>query len=164
MSCLGGSNRSNSFTIDGVASADGFGLNASGNSARNTFPIPFDSMANASVEFAPIDVQYGRFTGCNVNVVTKSGTNEWQGSTFYLFNDDSSTGDTINGNTVITEPFEDLNWGAELGGPIIKDKLFFYGSYEETDEGAAQNNGPIGGGFANEQFITVDDANRVRDI
>ncbi len=164
VSCLGGSNRSNSFTIDGVASADGFGLNASGNSARNTFPIPFDSMANASVEFAPIDVQYGRFTGCNVNVVTKSGTNEWQGSTFYLFNDDSSTGDTINGNTVITEPFKDLNWGAEIGGPIIKDKLFFYGSYEETDEGAAQNDGPIGGGFANERFITVDDANQVRDI
>jgi hypothetical protein len=164
VSCLGGSNRSNSFTIDGVASADGFGLNASGNSARNTFPIPFDSMANASVEFAPIDVQYGRFTGCNVNVVTKSGTNEWQGSTFYLFNDEDSTGDTINGNTVLSEPFQDTNWGAEVGGPLIRDKLFFYGSYEETDEGGAQNTGPFGGGFANEQFLSLSDANQISDI
>ena len=164
VSCLGGSNRSNSFTIDGIASADGFGLNASGNSARNTFPIPFDSMSNASVEFAPIDVQYGRFTGCNVNVVTKSGTNEWQGSTFYLFNDEDSTGDTINGNTVISEPFQDTNWGAEIGGPIIRDKLFFYGSYEETDEGGAQNTGPFGGGFANEQFLSLTDANQIADI
>ncbi len=164
ISCLGGTDRANSFTIDGVRSADGFGLNASGNSARNTFPIPFDTVRAASVEFAPVDVQYGNFTGCNINVVSKSGSNEFSGSAFYLYNDDDLTGDSLDGRTVISEPFEDKNWGAEFSGPIIKDKLFFYVSYEETDEGGAQNSGPIGGGFANERFITVADANRVSDI
>lgn len=163
ISCMGGSGRSNSFTIDGMRSADGFGLNASGNSARNTFPIPFDTVASASVEFAPVDVQYGQFTGCNINVVTKSGTNEFIGSAFYLYNDEDLTGDELNGDTVITEDFEDKDYGFELGGPIIKDKLFFYVSYEETDEGGAQNSGPIGGGFANEQFITVADAEIIAD-
>jgi hypothetical protein len=167
ISCMGGSGRSNSFTIDGVRRADGFGLNASGNSARNTFPVPFDTVRSASVEFAPVDVQYGAFTGCNINVVTKGGGNEFSASGFYLFNDNDLTGDSIKhaaNNPVISEPFEDTNWGVEVSGPIIKDKLFFYVSYEETDEGGSQNSGPIGGGFANEGFISLADANRVRDI
>jgi len=164
ISCLGGSVKTNSFTIDGVRSADGFGLNASGNSARATFAVPFDAVRSAAVEFSPIDVQYGQFTGCNINVVTKSGSNDFFGSAFYLYNDDSLTGDTLNGNTVITEPFEDTDWGFEIGGPIIKDTLFFYLAYEETDEGGTQNNGPIGGGFANEGFITVEEAALVKAI
>ena len=164
ISCSGGSGRANSFTIDGVRSADGFGLNASGNNARNTFPIPFDTVASASVEFAPIDVQYGQFTGCNINVVTKSGTNEFMGSVFYLFNDESMTGDTLEGDVVITEPFEDTNWGAEFGGPIIKDKLFFYASYEETDAAGVQDTGPIGAGFANERFLTTAEADEIHGI
>lgn len=166
ISCNGGSNRTNSFTIDGVRSADGFGLNASGNLARNTFPIPFDSMAETSVEFAPVDVEYGQFTGCNINVVTKSGSNDFHGSAFFLYSGDGQQGKTLEGNQVIAEDtsFDDYNWGAELGGPIIKDKLFFYGSYEETDSADTQNNGPIGGGFANEQFITLDDANQISSI
>ena len=164
ISCLGGSVKSNSHTIDGVRAADGFGLNASGNSARATFAIPYDSVRSASVEFSPIDVQYGQFTGCMVNVVTKSGGNEFFGSAFYLYNDDSMTGDSINGRKVITEPFEDTDWGFEIGGPIIKDTLFFYGAYEKTDEGGAQNNGCIGCNFANEAFIDENDVNRVAGI
>jgi len=165
INCMGGAPRSNSFTIDGIRAADGFGLNeGSGNSTRNTFPIPFDTVASASVEFAPLDVQYSQFTGCNVNVVTKSGTNEFHGSVFYLYNDDGLTGDKLNGQTVITEPFEDTDWGVDIGGPILRDKLFFYAAYEETDEGSSQNDGPIGGGFANEDFLTIDDANLISSI
>ncbi|MDH4020956.1 MAG: TonB-dependent receptor, partial [Xanthomonadales bacterium] len=164
VSCLGGSVKSNSTTVDGVRAADGFGLNASGNSARASFVIPYDAMRSASVEFSPIDVSYGQFTGCMVNVVTKSGGNEFFGSGFYLYNDENLTGDSINGNTVITEPFEDTDWGFEVGGPIIKDKLFFYTAYEKVDEGGAQNRGCIGCGFANEDFITEADANRVAGI
>jgi len=164
ISCLGGSVKSNSHTIDGVRAADGFGLNASGNSARASFAIPYDAMRTASVEFSPIDVQYGQFTGCLVNVITKSGGNEFFGSAFYLYNDDDLTGDSINGNKVITEPFKDTDWGFEVGGPIIKDKLFFYGAYEKTDEGATQNNGCIGCDFANEDYLTESDVNRIANI
>ena len=133
ISCLGGSSRTNSFTVDGVRATDAFGLNLSGNLSRFTFPIPFDTVEAAAVEFAPISVEYGQFSGCNINVVTKSGGNEFHGSAFWLFNDDGMTGDTINGNTFDQGAFERENYGFEIGGPILKDKLFFYGSYEKFD-------------------------------
>lgn len=166
ISCSGGNNRFNSFTIDGVRAADGFGLNASGNLARNTFPVPFDGIRAASVEFAPVDVEYGQFTGCNVNVVTKSGSNEFHGSAFFLYSNDNLQGRTLEGDQVVGDDvtFDRYNWGADLGGPIIKDKLFFYFAYEETDTADTQNDGPIGAGFANEGFISEADANRIAGI
>ena len=165
VNCLGGAPRSNSITIDGAIASDGFGLNeGTGTSARFAFPIPYDTVASTSVEFAPLDVQYSQFTGCAINVVTKPGSNEFSGSLFYLFNDDSMTGDTLESNTVITDPFEDKNYGFDLSGPIIKDTLFFTVAYEETDEGGIQNTGPIGGGFANEDFLTLAEANQIGSI
>ncbi len=161
--CLGGHPRSNAFTIDGTLASDGFGLNeGTGTSARFAFPIPWDTVASASVEFAPLDVQYSQFTGCAINVVTKPGSNEFTGSLVYLYNDDGLTGKDIEGRRVITDPFEDTNWAATISGPIIKDRLFFTVSYEETDEGGIQNTGPIGGGFANEDFLTVQEAEAIK--
>jgi hypothetical protein len=165
INCLGGSSRSNAFTIDGSLSIDGFGLNeGTGTSARFAFPIPYDTVQSASVEFAPLDVQYSQFTGCAINVVTKPGSNEFHGSAFYLYNDDSLTGDTIRGRKVITDPFEDTNWGFNLSGPIVQDRLWFTIAYEETDEGGVQNSGPIGAGFANEDWLTLEEATEIADI
>ncbi|MCH8202831.1 MAG: TonB-dependent receptor [Proteobacteria bacterium] len=164
ISCLGGSNKFNSFTIDGVRTSDTFGLNASGLPSRNTMPIPFDAVRETSVEFSPFDVEYGQFTGCSINVVTKSGSNEFHGGGFILYNSDGLTGKTIDGRTVITESFKDYNWGADIGGPIIKDKLFFYAAYEETDDGAIQSRGPIGGGFASERGPTVATVEQIQGI
>ena len=165
INCLGASSRSNAFTIDGAVANDGFGLNeGTGTSARFAFPVPYDSIASVSVEFAPLDVQYGQFKGCAINVVTKPGENEFYGSAFYLFNDEGLTGDKLQGDRVSFDPFEDLNYGFELGGPIIKDKLFFYVNYEETDEGGIQNTGPIGAGFANERFLTLAEAQQIGNI
>lgn len=165
INCLGGSSRSNAFTIDGTLAIDGFGLNeGTGTSARFAFPIPYDTVESASVEFAPLDVQYSQFTGCAINVVTKPGANEFSGSVFYLFNDDNLTGDSIDGRKVITDPFEDTNYGFTVSGPILKDRLFFTISYEETDEGGIQSTGPIGGGFANEDWLTVDEANEIAAV
>ena len=148
VNCLGGNSRGNAFTIDGIRSGDSFGLNSSGTSARNTFPVPFDAVAATAVEFSPIDVQYGQFTGCAINTTTKSGTNEIHGSAFGLYTGGSLTGNTIKGNST-PRPFDNFNWGAEIGGPIIKDKLFFYGAYEETDAAGIQNLG-IGPAFTNQ--------------
>lgn len=165
INCLGGSSRSNAITIDGTVANDGFGLNeGTGTSARFAFPIPYDTIQSASVEFAPLDVQYSQFTGCAVNIVTKPGSNEFHGSAFYLYNDDSLTGDKINSRVVISDPFEDKNYGFDLSGPIIRDVLFFTVAYEETDEGGIQNTGPIGGGFANEDFLTVAEAEAIKDV
>ncbi len=166
INCLGSSSRSNSFTIDGAVANDGYGLNqGTGTSARFAFPVPFDTIASTSVEFAPLDVQYSQFTGCAVNIVTKPGSNEFHGSAFYLFNDDSLTGSKLEGDTVISDPFEDENFGFDFSGPIIKDKLFFTVAYEETKDNKVQNTGPTGAGFANElDFITEAEADEIRQV
>ena len=80
VSCLGGNDRSNAFTVDGIAQSDLFGLNGTPFASRNSLPLPYDAVRETSVEFAPFDVQYGQFTGCAINVVTKSGTNDFSGS------------------------------------------------------------------------------------
>jgi outer membrane receptor for ferrienterochelin and colicin len=165
INCLGGSSRVNSFTIDGVRANDPFGLNSSGNISRSAFPIPFDTVNAVSVEFSPVDVEYGQFTGCNINVVTKSGSNEFHGSAFLLYNGDKITGSKIDGADVTGgSSFDQYDWGAELGGPIIEDKLFFYGSYEETSTSDLQEEGPAEAGFSNGSVYTLDQVNRVRDI
>ncbi len=163
ISCLGGNFRSNSFTIDGVRNADGFGLNDSGFPNRNNMPIPFDAVRETSVEFAPFDVEYGQFSGCNINIVTKSGENQFHGSAFGVLNSSGLTGKTIDGNIVKDGAFKDWNWGGTLSGPIIKDKLWFFGAYEEVkDGGQTVDTGPLGGGFANElDFLTVAQANSI---
>ena len=166
ISCLGGSSRTNSFTIDGVRATDAFGLNASGNLARFTFPIPFDSVEAAAVEFAPVSVEYGQFSGCNINVVTKSGGNEFHGSGFYLYNDDGFTGDKINGRQFDQGTFERKNWGAEVSGPIIEDKLFFYASWEETNTATVNEIGPADDSSfpRNDSSFTTAEVNQIRDI
>jgi outer membrane receptor for ferrienterochelin and colicin len=166
INCLGGSPRNNAITIDGTIANDGFGLNAtSGTGGRFSFPVPYDTIASASVEFAPLDVQYSQFTGCAINVVTKPGSNEFHGSAFYLYNDDGLTGTKIEGRTVLSDPFEDKTLGFDISGPIIKDKLFFTVAYEKFDDVGTQNTGPTGGGFANEEdYIDVDTVNQIANI
>lgn len=155
ISCLGGNDRSNTFTVDGIVQSDVFGLNGTPSASRNTFPIPFDAIRQTSVEFAPFDVEYSDFTGCAINVVTKSGENKFHGSAFYTFTNEDLRGDEAGGSGSVVAPFSEKRWGATLSGPIIPDRLFFFVGYEETDLGNANEFGPAGGGFPNEaDFVT----------
>ncbi|MEL6876049.1 MAG: TonB-dependent receptor, partial [Pseudomonadota bacterium] len=155
ISCLGGNDRSNTFTVDGIVQSDVFGLNGTPSASRNTFPIPFDAIRQTSVEFAPFDVEYSDFTGCAINVVTKSGENQFHGSAFYTFTNEDLRGDEAGGSGSIVAPFSEKRWGATLSGPIIPDRLFFFVGYEETDLGNANEFGPAGAGFPNEaDFVT----------
>jgi hypothetical protein len=166
ISCLGGSSRTNSFTVDGVRATDAFGLNLSGNLSRFTFPIPFDTVAAAAVEFAPVSVEYGQFSGCNVNVVTKSGENEFHGGAFYLFNDDGMTNDKIDGEKFDQGTYERENYGVEFSGPIIKDKLFFYGAYEKFETASVNVYGSADDPTfprSNTDFTTAE-LNQIKDI
>ncbi|NCP14743.1 MAG: TonB-dependent receptor [Sphingomonadales bacterium] len=148
ISCIGGNDRSNTFTVDGIVQADVFGLNGTPFAARNALPLPFDVIDQTSVEFAPFDVEYSDFTGCLVNVVTKAGGNDFHGSAFITYFDGGMVGDLDSGS-------QEKRWGATLSGPIIKDRLFFSFGYEETDLADANNFGPAGGGFVNEaNFVT----------
>ncbi len=149
ISCLGGNDRTNTFTVDGIIQSDVFGLNGTPFAARNALPLPFDVVAQTSVEFAPFDVEYSDFTGCLVNVVTKAGTNKFSGSAFITYFDEGLQGDTLeqaDGTTRNINAGQEKRWGATLSGPIIKDKVFFSFGYEETDLGDGFNQGPVGSG------------------
>jgi len=165
ISCLGGNDRSNTFTVDGIVQADTFGLNGTPFAARNALPLPYDAIRETSVEFAPFDVEYSNFTGCAVNVVTKSGGNQFHGSAFFTYRDSGLRGDTVDGKTSNIDPFNEKRWGATLSGPIIPDRLFFFAGYEETDLGDANEFGPNGGGFPNEaNFVTQAQFNQFANI
>ncbi len=126
ISCLGGNDRTNTFTVDGVTQADSFGLNGTPFAARNALPLPFDVIRETSVEFAPFDVEYSDFTGCLVNVVTKSGANDFHGTAFFTFRDENLRGSTVDGQDFTPAPFSEKRWGATPSGPIIEDRLFFF--------------------------------------
>lgn len=163
LSIAGANNRFNSLTIDGVALNDRFGLNANGYPTQRS-PIPYDAIESLSIQSAPYDVEFNGFTGGTINAVTKSGTNEFHGSAFYSFTDDSLIGDRLDGEDVDLT-FEEKTYGFTLGGPIIKDKLFFFGSYEKFEETAPLNNGPAGSGALNTfDDITQADVDQVSQI
>jgi hypothetical protein len=168
ISCLGGNDRSNTFTVDGIVQADVFGLNGTPFAARNSLPIPFDAIGQTSVEFAPFDVEYSDFTGCLVNVVTKSGSNSFSGSAFFTYFDAGLQADTVrqaDGTTPAFNAGEEKRWGATLSGPIIKDRLFFSFAYEETDLVQGFNSTPIGTNLGDsEPGVTLAEYNRFRQI
>lgn len=157
ISCLGGNDRANTFSVDGIVQADVFGLNGTPFAARNSLPLPYDAIRETSVEFAPFDVEYSDFTGCAINVVTKSGENRFHASAFYTYRDENLRGDSISGEDFKPAPFKEKRWGATLSGPIFRDRLFFFAGYEETDLGDSNDDGPAGSNFPNEvDFVTQD--------
>ena len=132
LSVAGSNIRGNSLTVDGVKQNDDFGLNKNGYPGRRS-PISLDAIEQISVNIAPFDVTYGDFQGGNINVVTKSGTNEFHGSAFYFRSDDSMLGDSSEGQDLNIGEFEEDTYGFSLGGAIVEDKLFFFASYEKFE-------------------------------
>ncbi|WP_199611114.1 TonB-dependent receptor [Flocculibacter collagenilyticus] len=132
LSVAGANVRGNSLTVDGVKQNDDFGLNKNGYPGRRA-PISLDAIEQLSVNVAPFDVTYGDFQGGNINVVTKSGTNEFHGTAYYYRSDDSMAGDKSEGEDLNIGDFEEDTYGFTLGGPILEDKLFFFTSYEKFE-------------------------------
>lgn len=147
LTIAGANNRFNSLTIDGVALNDRFGLNANGFPTQRS-PISYDAIESLSIQTAPYDVEFNGFTGGTINAVTKSGTNEFHGSLAYYMTDDSLIGDK-SGDDDFDFTFEEETFVATLGGPIIKDKLFFFVAYDKYEETAPLITGPAGSGALN---------------
>ncbi|MGE3395629.1 MAG: carboxypeptidase regulatory-like domain-containing protein [Sphingomonas sp.] len=168
ISCLGGNDRGNTFTVDGIIQGDVYGLNDTGFSSRSSTPLPYDAVRETQVQFAPFDVEHGQFTGCAINVVTRSGGNRFTGGAFYEYSDNGLRGDSVTaaGTTRPVAPIEpDRRWGAFLGGPIIPNRLFFFAAYERQEAGQSQDDGPTGAGYANPiNAISVAQFNQVADI
>lgn len=135
-SFAGANNRYNQFAIDGLVNNDVFGLASSGTNGGQTGinPISIDAIEEFQINIAPYDVRQGGFTGGGINAVTRSGTNTFSGSVYYFGNNQSLVGS----NSPVTEAsapistYTDYQTGLRLGGPIMKDKLFFFVSGEIT--------------------------------
>ncbi|WP_286268998.1 TonB-dependent receptor [Thalassotalea hakodatensis] len=130
--CGGSNPRYSSLTVDGVRMNDSFGLNFNGYPTVR-MPFSFSSLDQVTVEIAPFDVRFGGFTGCNINGVTKSGTNELHGSVFYDYSSDSLRGDKIEGDDIDTGDYTEKRYGFDVGFPLLQDKLFFYAAYDKLE-------------------------------
>jgi hypothetical protein len=152
LSVAGQNSRYNSLTIDGVAVNDTFGLEANGSPTAKQ-PISIDAIQSVQVNVANYDVTQKGYTGANINAVTKSGTNEWKGSVYYVYRDDRLVGKRYNASTdtyTDAPPFKETTKGMTMGGPLIKDKLFFFANLEELKSTrTAPAFGPIGSPFTN---------------
>ncbi|MBT5541861.1 MAG: hypothetical protein HOK34_03440, partial [Gammaproteobacteria bacterium] len=130
ISVMGQNNRFNDFTIDGVSFNDPFGLNANGfGSMRN--PVGMEFVDQMSVDVTPFDVSRGNTTGGSISTVTKSGSNDFHGSVFFIQRDEDNIGEDPDGNEF--PEFSEETQGFTFSGPIIKDKLFFFVGYEEFE-------------------------------
>ena len=133
---VGGVNpRFNGFSIDGSLQQNDFGL-SSGTYATSRSPINIDIVESATLVASDYSVTAQGFTGGLVNVITKSGGNEFDGGVYYAYKDDGMVGDEINGQDFDAGEFEEEEYGFYVSGPIIKDKLFFLFSYDEYENAA----------------------------
>ncbi len=138
----GSRGRANNFLLDGTDMNDGFrndpAINEAGVFGDPATILPIDAVAELRV-LSNYEAEYGRNSGAVVNIVTKSGTNDWHGS-LLEYNRTSSIGGARNFfNTAGSQdPFHNNQFGGSLGGPIVKDKTFFYVDYEGQRETGAQ--------------------------
>lgn len=124
----GGANlRQNSIQIDGAQSSDLFGLGTTGQpgASAGAKSIPLDAVKEYQVLLSPFDVRQGSFGGLLINAVTKSGTNEWHGTVYA-----DSRSQSLTRSQSYLSAYKSQHVSASLGGPIIKDKVFFFGSGE----------------------------------
>jgi hypothetical protein len=164
ISLAGQNSRYNNITVDSVSANDPFGLNANGLPTLGT-PISQDAIEEYNISPANYEVTTRRGVGANINAVTKSGTNDFHGSVYYVFQNQNMIGK--NENDVKYQGF-DRAWtgGATFGGPIIKDKLFFFGLVEKSTQiGAGSPFGPQDSGAGTPiKGLTNAQVQQVRDI
>ncbi|MFW0717618.1 TonB-dependent receptor [Pedobacter sp. N23S346] len=127
----GGNYRSNNFTVDGANFNNQFGIGQ--NIPANGSPISIDALEQISINVTPFDVRQTGFTGGSVTAVTRSGTNTFSGNAFYTMRGDDQQGNRIGETYRIPtlQKLDEKNYGFSLGGPIVKDKLFFFVNYEK---------------------------------
>ncbi len=134
MSYAGANNRYNNFSIDGSVNNDVFGLSSSGTNGgmSGTQPISLDAIQTIRVDISPFDVKQGGFTGAGINAITRSGTNNFFGDVYYYMNNQNLVGKSVIDGSSQTN-YSSLQRGISVGGPIVKDKLFFFFNTELTD-------------------------------
>ncbi len=160
-SFAGANNRYNQFAIDGLVNNDVFGLAASGTNGGQTGiePVSLDAIEEFQINIAPYDVRQGGFTGGGINAVTRSGSNKFQGSAYYFVNNQGFVGKTNpnSGQEQKYPEYKDYQAGFRIGGPLIKNKLFFFVNGEITRSRTPLSFQP----GSQESNITLEEVDRV---
>lgn len=164
-SVAGSNPRFNSLNVDGVGLNDDFGLNGNGYPTQRS-PISLDAIDQVSIDTSPYNAKFGGFSGARINAVTKSGTNELHGGIFYEKTSDSWAGDydTSYSDDNEVEGVASDTWGIHVGGPIIKDKLFFFANVENFEKPIISNYGPEGSDKALATDLTEAEYNQIAQI
>ena len=136
MNIGGRSNQYNNMTIDGANFNNSFGLSSLLGGQTSAQPVSLEAIEQIQVNVSPYDVKLGGFAGAGINTITKSGTNQFKGSVYEYMKNQDNQGYSVGGTTLTKTPFTYSIKGASLGGPIIKNKLFFFASIEQVRQDA----------------------------
>ncbi len=151
----------NNFSLDGAIFNNPFGLDSpTPGGQTGAQPISLDAIDQIQVSTAPYDVTQSGFTGASVNAVTKSGTNELHGTVYGFFRNEDLTGGKIKGEDVVKPKLSQNQYGFSIGGPIVKNKLFFFANFEKDERDDLGSNGWIpntGTGAINESRVLESD-------
>lgn len=131
----------NNYSLNGAVFNNPFGLDAATPGGQtDAQPISLDAIDQIQVATAPYDVTLSGFTGASVNAVTKSGSNDFHGTAYAYYRNESLTGDKVKGEKIYVPSLEQSQAGFSIGGPIVKNKLFFFANFEideRTDSGSS---------------------------
>ena len=150
----------NNYSLDGAIFNNPFGLDAATPGGQtDAQPISIDAIEQITVSTAPYDVTQAGFTGASVNAVTKSGTNDFTGTVYGFYRNENMTGSKIKGQSIFVPKLLQSQTGVSIGGPIIKNKLFFFANFEQdTREDLGQSWLPDRGtGGINESRVSEND-------
>lgn len=151
----------NNFSLDGAIFNNPFGLDSpTPGGQTDSQPISLDAIEQIQVSTAPYDVTQSGFTGASVNAVTKSGTNEFHGTVYGFTRNEGLTGGKIKGEDVTKPDLNQSQYGFSIGGPIVKDKLFFFANFEKEERDDLGTDGWIpntGSGAINESRVLESD-------
>ncbi|MBS1510398.1 MAG: TonB-dependent receptor [Bacteroidetes bacterium] len=128
----GRSNQYNNVTVDGANFNNSFGLSGTLGGQTGSQPISLDAIEQIQVNVSPYDIRQGGFTGAGINTVTRSGTNKFKGTVYEYIKNENYQGYKAGNTTVTKTPIKYNLRGFSIGGPIIKNKLFFFVSGEQV--------------------------------
>jgi len=158
--------RYNNIMIDGANLNNSFGLSNDPFPGGGNNPISLDAVDEVSVTLAPYDVRQGNFTGANIAAITKSGTNTFHGDVYTYWRNEKLQGSKVAGGKAANPAYQSRAYGASLGGPIIKNKLFFFinGEFEKKPPSGGINFTATGGsGTGNPSSVSINDLKAVSD-
>ncbi len=172
MSAEGGSfagrnDQFNNYSLNGTIFNNPFGLDAATPGGQSDAqPVSLDAIDQISVNIAPYDVTQSGFTGASINAVTKSGTNKLKGTAYGFYRNSAMTGGKVDGQEVPKGDLSSSQYGLALGGPIVKNKVFFFANLEITNRSDLGSlfEPNTGSGASNESRVLASDMQLVSDL